>query len=37
MRERADEHGVAEVCWMDLGQGDGSHTGIASGQRLVHT
>lgn len=31
MRERADEHGVAEVCWMDLGQGDGSHTGIASG------
>ena len=31
MRRRADECGVAEVRWIDLGQGDGSHTGIASG------
>ena len=36
MRERADEHGVAEVQWVDLEQGDGSHTGIASGKFVVH-
>lgn len=32
MRRRADECGVAEVRWIDLGHGDGSHTGIASGK-----
>lgn len=31
MRRRADECGVAEVRWVDLGHADGSHTGIASG------
>ena len=31
MRQRADEHGVAEVKWMDMDNADGSHIGMASG------
>lgn len=31
MRQRSDEFGVAEVQWIDMG--DGSHTGIASGEQ----
>lgn len=31
MRQRANEHGVAEVKWIDMDNADGSHIGIASG------
>ena len=31
MRQRADEHGVAEVRWLDMTNADGSHIGVASG------
>lgn len=37
MRQRADEHGVAPVTWLDATDKDGSHIGIASGSLLLHT
>ena len=32
MRQRANEHGVAEVKWMDMDNADGSHMSIANAQ-----
>ncbi len=37
MRQREDEHGVAEVKWMDMDNADGSHIGIASGASCYFT
>ena len=35
LRQRAEEHGVAEVTWLDLTDQHGSHIGIASGRRKL--